>query len=201
MAKIVDKVQKRREIALSCKELFVSNGMNSITSSLIAKTAGIGKGTVYEYFKNKEEIVFEIATILMQEHAQKLQIDLSKLQTTKEKVKKFSEFFYSEEEFELRAIYKDFISISLAETSEDMLAFHTESFNNYYSWFESILKEGVESGELKPETLGLSLGMFVAGKGMFVFSCVTKSVVSLEEELNSYIESMFALLEVKNDES
>ncbi|MEN8302887.1 MAG: TetR/AcrR family transcriptional regulator [Campylobacterota bacterium] len=197
MAIIVDKVQKRKEIALSCKELFVQNSMSTITSSLIAKTAGVGKGTIYEYFKNKEEIVFEIATVLMQEHAQKLEVDLSKQKSTKEKVRKFSEFFYSEEEFELRAIYKDFISISLAAPQEDMLAFHTECFHNYYSWFESILKEGVESGELKKETLGLSRGLFVTAEGMFVSSCVTNSVDSLEKELNSYIDNMFELLEAK----
>ncbi len=197
MAIIVDKVQKRRVIALSCKELFVQNSMSTITSSAIAKSAGIGKGTVYEYFKNKEEIVFEIANILMEEHAQKLQVELAKLKTTKEKVRKFSEFFYSDEEFELRTIYKDFISISLAESKEHMLAFHTECFNNYYSWFEAILKEGVESGELKSETLGLIYGLFATAEGMFVSSCVTNSVESLQRELNKYIDNMFELLEVK----
>ncbi len=197
MAKIVDKEQKRKEIALACKELFVENGMASITSVLIAKTAGIGKGTVYEYFKNKEEIVFKIATILMQRHADKLKIELDEIQTTREKVRRFSEFFYSREEFELRTIYKDFISLSLAALNEEVVAFHTECFHNYYSWFESILREGVASGELKKETLGISRGLFVTAEGMFVSSCVTNSIDSLEKELNDYIDNMFDLLEVK----
>ena len=68
MAIIVDKIQKRKDIALSCKELFFQNGINDLTVSQVAKTAGVGKGTIYDYFKNKEEIVFEIVNILMQEH-------------------------------------------------------------------------------------------------------------------------------------
>ena len=31
--------------------------LNSLTVAEIAEKAGIGKGTVYEYFKNKEEMI------------------------------------------------------------------------------------------------------------------------------------------------
>ena len=60
MAIIVDKVQKRRDIALTCKELFVVNGIKSITISQIAKTAGVGKGTLYDYFKNNILFIFKV---------------------------------------------------------------------------------------------------------------------------------------------
>ena len=66
MAIIVDKVQKRKDIALACKELFFQRGINDLTISEVAKTAGVGKGTIYEYFNNKEEIVFEIVNIFKQ---------------------------------------------------------------------------------------------------------------------------------------
>ena len=69
MAIIVDKIQKRKDIALACKELFFQNGINDLTISQVAKTAGVGKGTIYDYFKNKEDIVFEIVNILMVEHS------------------------------------------------------------------------------------------------------------------------------------
>lgn len=51
-------------IALSCKDLLLENGIKNITVSGIAGVAGIGKGTIYEYFSNKDEIVFEILNIL-----------------------------------------------------------------------------------------------------------------------------------------
>jgi len=68
MAIIVDKREKRRNIALACQELLVENGINHITVAQIAKTAGVGKGTVYEYFENKEDIVFEIITTFVVEY-------------------------------------------------------------------------------------------------------------------------------------
>ncbi len=52
MAIIVDKIQKRKDIALACKELFFLHDIKDLTISQIAKTAGVGKGTIYDYFQN-----------------------------------------------------------------------------------------------------------------------------------------------------
>ncbi|WP_434658776.1 TetR/AcrR family transcriptional regulator [Sulfurimonas sp. NW9] len=68
LAIIVDKEQKKKDIALGTKALILKDGINNITIAQIAKAANIGKGTVYEYFKNKDEVVFELVEILMQEH-------------------------------------------------------------------------------------------------------------------------------------
>lgn len=197
MAIIVDKVQKKKDIALSCKALVVREGINTLTISQIAKTAGIGKGTVYEYFKNKEEIVFEIANIMMQEHSQKLHEQLMEQRSTKEKVKKFSEFFYSADERELREIYKEFVSLSLVKPNEEMVAFQTACFNNYYGWFKKILQEGVESGELRAESLALAQGLFVIGEGMFISKNATNAIDDLKQELDTFIDTLFTLLEVQ----
>ena len=56
----INKEEKRREVALACSDLLHDVGMKNITVAQVAKTAGIGKGTVYEYFENKEDIIFEI---------------------------------------------------------------------------------------------------------------------------------------------
>lgn len=54
MAIIVDKDKKRRDIAIACTELLLEKGLKNLTVAEIAKTAGIGKGTVYEYFSKKK---------------------------------------------------------------------------------------------------------------------------------------------------
>ena len=197
MAIIVDKVQKRKDIAFSCKDLFVQNGINSLTISQIAKVAGVGKGTIYEYFNNKEEIVFELVNILMKEHSKKLQIRLSEQSSVKNMIKKFAEFFYTQENSELRTIYKEFISISLVTPNNEMLAFQTECFNKYYIWFEEIFKRGVQEGELIPQSIGLVKGIFVTAEGMFIASTSTNAIDDLEKDLNSYIDNIFELIEVK----
>jgi len=60
MPKIVNKEERRREIALSCSDLIHEVGIKKLTVSQAAKTAGIGKGTIYEYFENKEDIFYHV---------------------------------------------------------------------------------------------------------------------------------------------
>ncbi len=56
-ALIVDKEKKREHILLSAINVFASKGFSKTTINDIAKSAGIGKGTIYEYFKSKDEII------------------------------------------------------------------------------------------------------------------------------------------------
>jgi AcrR family transcriptional regulator len=197
MAIIVDKEQKRKSIALSCRELFVLQSISGVTISQIAKTAGVGKGTLYEYFKNKEEIVFELVDILLQEYSLSLKNKLDAELSVRNKVKKFAEFFYSSQNSELRTLYKEFISLSLSAPNDELLAFQSACFNNYYLWFAELFATGVKSGELREESLGLTKGVFVTAKGMFVSSCTTNVFLNLEQDLNEYIDNIFNIIEVK----
>jgi AcrR family transcriptional regulator len=78
-AKVVDKEEKKDRILKAAIGEFAKKGFAKTTISDIAQAAGIGKGTVYEYFENKEEIInysfnyfmrfmqFDIETILIAE--------------------------------------------------------------------------------------------------------------------------------------
>ncbi|MEA1914671.1 MAG: TetR/AcrR family transcriptional regulator [Campylobacterota bacterium] len=198
MAIIVDKVQKRKNIALACKDLFVQNGIKDLTISQIAQTAGIGKGSLYDYFKNKDDIVFEIVDILMQEHNIIKEKKILEATTTKEKIKVFFNFFYSHEDIELRQLYKEFVSISLVTPETAMIEHHTECFDNYYSWMENIINEGIAKNEIIPSTLKLVKGLFVLGNGIFIASSVTNSVTNVQKDIDDYIDALFEFIEVKN---
>lgn len=84
MAIIVNKEEKRRAIALSSRELLLEHGIKNITISKIAECAGVGKGTIYEYFTNKEDIVFEIISVFIAEHEKELYALIDEDITTKE---------------------------------------------------------------------------------------------------------------------
>lgn len=197
MAIIVDKVQKRKDIALACKEIFFQHGIKDLTISQIAKTAGIGKGTLYDYFKNKEDIVFEIVNILVQERNIIVEKRMSELTITKDKIKLFSSFFYSDEDIELRQLYKEFISISLSSPDEKMIEFQTKCFELHYDWFEKIIQDAIDSGEIIEQSKHLTRGMFVTADGMFIASSSTNAIEDVQREINNYIDAIFELIEVK----
>ena len=197
MAIIIDKEQKKRDIALGTKQLILNDGINNITISQIAKAANIGKGTVYEYFKNKDEIVFELVEILMQEHNKQKEARLNKLTSTREKVKSFFSFFYVDEDKELREIYKQFIAIALSSINEDMLNFQTECYILYEKWMQNIIDEGIKNNELKPEAQDLVMGIFAFAQGVFIMSVTTNAIKNLQQKIDTQIDILFDLMEKK----
>lgn len=56
---MADKNQKRTDILASARVLFREKGFHKTKMEEIALKAGVGKGTIYEYFKNKQEIFDE----------------------------------------------------------------------------------------------------------------------------------------------
>ncbi len=53
---IVDKDKKRREILQAAMQVFARDGYHRAKMESVAEDAGIGKGTVYEYFKSKADL-------------------------------------------------------------------------------------------------------------------------------------------------
>ncbi len=197
MAIIVDKVQKRKDIALACKDLFILHGIKDVTVSKLAKAAGVGKGTIYDYFNNKEDIVFELVNIMMAKRNLDKEKELDMLNTTKAKIKIFFNFFYTKDDTELRALYTEFISISLLTPNQEMIDFQTTCFESYFYWFEQILQEGIDNDEIIPESLNFSKGLFATAKGLYIQSRTTKTITDIEKELDMYIDTLFKLIEVK----
>ncbi len=197
MAKIVNKELKRKEIALASKELFLQKGFKGLTVLEVANRANIGKGTIYEYFKNKEDIIFEIMMILQVQHNVLKKEKLLLATTTKQRVKIFFDFFYSESEVELREIYKEYLAISLSTSSVTMAEFQSICFKNYFSWFKAILQQGVDEGEILSSSLDLAKGIFVMGDGFLVSNCSTIDIIDIQKDMDSYIDAIFELIEVK----
>jgi AcrR family transcriptional regulator len=56
---MAEKNQKRNDILSSARVLFREKGFHNTKMDDIAQGAGVGKGTLYEYFKNKQEIFDE----------------------------------------------------------------------------------------------------------------------------------------------
>ncbi len=55
-ARIVDKILKKQDILSAALKVFGRQGFANTKMIDIALEAGIGKGTIYEYFRSKDEI-------------------------------------------------------------------------------------------------------------------------------------------------
>lgn len=86
MPKIVNRNKKRSEIAQKAIALLARKGFQSTTIQDIADAAGLGKGTIYHYFKTKEEILIVISEELFNEMAKSFGAALQLIDEPQEKL-------------------------------------------------------------------------------------------------------------------
>lgn len=184
MAIIVNKEEKRRNIALSCRELLLEQGINSLTISHIAQTAGVGKGTIYEYFENKEDIVFEIITTFIADHEKKLLALLDESITTKEKLFHFFYFLFEDELARKHLkVYKEFLAISLTNEPEEMLIFSEECREKFTMILDQIIEAGRTSGEIEKSIPISTSSLALFTTGLVVDSRLTSCDIKKEIQL------------------
>ncbi|MFT4940557.1 MAG: TetR/AcrR family acrAB operon transcriptional repressor [Paraglaciecola sp.] len=197
MAIKVDKDKKRRDIAGACTELLLEKGIKNLTITEIAKTAGIGKGTVYDYFSSKEEIVFEIIRKFIEEHHHYLLSQSDKKTSTKQKILYLFDFFLSEyKPYEKHLeVYREYLSVTLSSRCSPMAEFNRECSIFIRNILTDIIDEGIEKGEIKEISRRLIDGIIKAERGFMVFAWAEAR--DLKEEFKEYLDTLFDLIEIK----
>jgi TetR/AcrR family acrAB operon transcriptional repressor len=197
MAIKVDKDKKRRDIAVACTELLLEKGIKDLTITEIAKTAGIGKGTVYDYFSNKEEIVFEIIRNFIEEHHRYLLSQSDKRTSTKQKIFYLFDFFLSEyKSYEKHlVVYREYLSVTLSSKFSPMLEFNKECSGFIRNILEDIIEEGIKKAEIKDVSRNLIDGIMKAERGYMVIAWAEGR--DLRKDFKEYINTLFDLIEIK----
>lgn len=85
--------QKREIICNSALELFAEHGFHSTSISEIAKKAGVSKGLMYNYFKNKEDLLSKIFQRCTDNVMELLNPDFDDVITDEEAEDFFDKFF------------------------------------------------------------------------------------------------------------
>ena len=188
-------MKKEKKIAKSSCNLFLEKGYENITISEIAKVAGIGKGTIYEYFSNKEDIIFELMASLQEEYDPKLNKKLDQNISTKEKLISLFDIFLSDDEIvqTQRKIYKEFLSIYIHNKTDAMDTYNKDMMDKYRSVLKNIFMEAIEKNELSKISLDFIPSIFATLQGFFI-TYEDKSVIY------EYIDNLFHLFEIKKNE-
>ncbi|MEA3354852.1 MAG: TetR/AcrR family transcriptional regulator [Campylobacterota bacterium] len=192
MPKIVDKVDKRKKIAKSTCNLFIEKGFVNISISEIAKVAGIGKGTIYEYFKNKEDIVFELMSCLQEDYDPRLEQNLQSSSNVKQKVISLFDLFLSDNDKVVtqRKIYKEFLAIYLNNPSKEIDTYHTNIKQKYANILTDIINEAISNKEICKESILFIPSIFATIEGFFLINDNKKNILE-------YFDNLFNLLSYK----
>lgn len=197
--KKVNRDDKRREVALACFDLIHDVGIKKLTVAQVAQTAGIGKGTVYEYFDNKEEIIFEIMNIHIELYLEQFQLEVAKLDTIRKKIELFFDFVLNDSAENMKHFdgYKEFLSIVFAEDNIKMKEFNGEKNEQFRLELIKIISQGVRQGQLKKEALDFADGIITFQKGMALRK-MSQVNYDAKSDYIKFMDALFSLIEIKN---
>lgn len=199
MPKIVNKEEKRKIIAQTSIELLLEKGIQNLTVLEVAQKANIGKGTIYQYFQSKEDIVFEIISAYINEIILEMKESLQKVVSCREKVLIFFDYFINQSQKNLDALklYQEYLGINISSKNEVMSSYNTHCSEQFETIFKQIIQEGIQSNELKPHAIEFVPIFLLSERGM-ILSHATQLNFDLKKEMLHMIESLFKVLEKKN---
>jgi len=146
MPKVVNKHQKQEHILRAALTVFAQKGFNATKMTDIALQAGIGKGTLYEYFNSKEDLFLKTFFFLFEQYDQELQEKLNVLTNPKDKIKLLIQVYFLEfgqQNFDFMQIMMDYWMASARQNAVQnfsLLALYQE----YQQVISQILQEGIE---------------------------------------------------------
>jgi TetR/AcrR family fatty acid metabolism transcriptional regulator len=151
---------KYETILRSAIKVFASSGFFNSKVADVAREAGVADGTVYLYFKNKDDILVSIFNYYMEEA---LAAGKASLGRTDDPIEKLSRIVHAH----LERLGRDrnlaiVFQVELRSSTKFMEQFSATKVTEYLDLIRSVLEEGQQHGAFRPE-----LNTKVAAKVLF----------------------------------
>ena len=193
MPKIVDVQEKKQEIYRSATQVFLDKGYNNTTLLDIAKLCKMGRSTIYQYFKNKEEIFYEVSISFFSELVSNLDsIMLEESMSSTEKIKKMLSVFI----FDSKADSQRFFQLAkvLMFLKENNSVFENK-FKFFYlsvqDMFFQVVESGIYNNEIKQcDAESMSIAIFGLAQ-----SIVLHTYVDTSRDNQKYFESICLMID------
>ena len=142
---------KHRKIISAATKVFAKNGFYKAKVSEIAKKAGIADGTIYIYFKHKDDILIALFEEKMQEVLDNMKKQISLESDPLKKIQRFALIHLKliEDNKDMAEI----IQVELRQSGKFMKNYHNEKFTQYLDLIGDIIQEGKEKGLIKSDII------------------------------------------------
>ena len=141
----------REEILSAAEKVFAAKGFFPTTMSDIAREAEFGTGTLYKYFKSKEELYFTLIDEKVEEINRLVKSELSQKTSAIERIRKVLGL-----QLEFIERNRDFFMIYISERNrfewtvkDDLGKGIHEKMVTYIDTLAEVMRQGVKEGEFK----------------------------------------------------
>jgi TetR/AcrR family fatty acid metabolism transcriptional regulator len=151
--RIVDKEAKRQMILKAALKVFARKGLNDFKVIEVAEAAGVGKGTIYEYFPSKDDLIVGCFSQFMLEFDHHIAAQLAELTDPAEKIRRLVsamfEFCY-EDPLLMQALFDFYAAGIPRRDGKSLLTGLAPMYRQMIDHVAAIIDEGVAAGTFRP---------------------------------------------------
>ena len=165
MPRVVDKEEKRTKIIQAAIHVFAQKGFNRTKAIDIAKAAGVGKGTLYEYFRSLNEIFAAAFHDFLKQMDSAIHDQLDKESDPLKQIELFVKITFNEflNAGELAKVMMDFWAEGIRTRSDEILNTINldEMYNTYRTLLSGIIKSGIKQNVFRNVDPKLTASMMI----------------------------------------
>lgn len=159
-----EKVHRKEEILDAAQKVFFAKGLASATMDEIAETAELSKGTLYLYYKSKEDMYLAVLMRGMEAMYGEFEQIGQSHRPSVEKILKlgdaYKEYFYEHRKF-FQMIHFLQAPQFHKQVSDEMMKTCDADGQKIWNIIRDILQQGVEDGTLRPNFNPMELGVIL----------------------------------------
>ena len=161
------KQDKRSRIIEAAAKVFANRGYSGTLMADIAVEAGIGKGTIYEYFPSKEGLFFAVFEWFVQITKAEAKVSISALGgPASKRLQALNDALLSSwlDMLDMYSLVMEFWSASASSQMRQRfkLAFR-EGYRDFRQIVSGLIRDGIETGEFQPEVDAESVAAALVG--------------------------------------
>jgi TetR/AcrR family fatty acid metabolism transcriptional regulator len=140
---------KRQRILQAAAKVFARKGYHGARVSEIARRADVADGTIYLYFRNKEDILVSLFDEVMIEHLRQGREELNKLEGAPEKLRAIARRHLGllGGNRDLAVVFQ----VELRQSTKFMERFTASWLHDYFALLAEIIEEGQAEGTLRAD--------------------------------------------------
>jgi TetR/AcrR family fatty acid metabolism transcriptional regulator len=155
------KNNKKELIINAAIRIFAQKGFYTANVADVAKEAGVADGTIYLYFKSKDDLLISLFETKMEEILQRFSSLLKSEQRADDKLRQFIQLYFKmiQEDRNLAEVFQ----VELRQSSKFLKDYHNQKFIDFLNLIGDIIHLGQKEGIFKTDVSIHSMKLIIFG--------------------------------------